>query len=61
VKAGLFKPFKTVFWSFFGVRKRADNEDDFAGVSPVHVVIAGVIGAAMFVGVLVTLVKIIVG
>ena len=59
--ARLFRPFKTVFWSFFGVRRRADNEDDFAGVSPVHVVIAGVVGAALFVGVLVTLVKFIVG
>ena len=42
MKAGLLKPFKTVFWSFFGVRKRTDNQDDFAGVSPVQVVIAGV-------------------
>jgi Protein of unknown function (DUF2970) len=61
MKAGLLRPFKTVFWSFFGVRKRADNQDDFAGVSPVQVLIAGIIGAAIFVGVLVTLVKIIVG
>ncbi len=61
MKAGRFKPFKAVFWAFFGVRKKTDNDADFAGVSPVHILTAGVIGAAIFVGVLVTLVKTIVG
>ena len=51
---------KTVFWSFFGVRRRADNQDDFAGVTPVQIIVAGVIGALIFVATLITLVRFIV-
>ena len=51
---------KTVFWSFFGVRRRADNQEDFAGVTPVQMIIAGVIGAAVFVATLIMLVRFIV-
>jgi hypothetical protein len=60
-KPSFFRPFKTVLWSFFGVRRRADNEDDFAGITPVHVIVAGVIGAAVFVSSLVLLVRFIAG
>jgi hypothetical protein len=49
---------KAVFWSFFGIRKRKDYEADSANLNPVHVIIAGVIGAALFIGVLVVLVRI---
>ena len=48
---------KTVFWSFFGVRKRADHDRDAARLNPVHVVIAGVIAAAVFVMVLILIVR----
>lgn len=51
---------KTVFWSFFGVRRRADNQDDFAGVTPVQIIVAGAIGALIFVATLITLVRFIV-
>ena len=51
---------KTVFWSFFGIRRRADNQDDFAGVTPVQIIVAGVIGALIFVATLITLVRFIV-
>ena len=40
---------KAVAWSFFGVRKSAEYEKDVSQLNPVHVVIAGVIGAALFV------------
>ena len=50
-----------VFWSFFGVRKRADYERDVQRLDPKHVLAAGLIGAAMFVLVLVLLVKWVVG
>jgi hypothetical protein len=49
--------FKTVFWSFFGVRRRTDNQDDFAGVTPAQIIVAGVVGAVIFVSTLVMLVK----
>lgn len=44
---------KAVAWSFFGVRKSRDYEQDVAQLNPVHVIIAGVIGAVVFIGVLV--------
>jgi hypothetical protein len=51
---------KAVFWSFFGVRKKRDYESDAAQLNPVHVIIAGVIGAAVFVAVLILIVKMVV-
>jgi hypothetical protein len=60
-KASTLRVFKTVFWSFFGVRRRADNRGDFAGITPVQVIVAGVIGAVIFVATLITLVRFIVG
>jgi len=52
---------KAVAWSFFGVRRGADYEKDVAQLNPVHVIIAGVIGAVLFVLVLVLLVQWVIG
>jgi hypothetical protein len=49
--------FKAVFWSFFGVRRRADYESDAQRLKPQHVIAAGVISAVVFVLVLFGLVK----
>lgn len=49
--------FKAVFWSFFGVRKRADYEADTQRLKPQHVIVAGIITAVAFVLVLFGLVK----
>jgi len=38
-----------VFWSFFGVRKRRDYDDDASSLTPAQVIIAGLIGGAVFV------------
>jgi len=51
---------KAVFWSFFGVRKRKDYESDANQLNPLHVVIAGVIGAIIFATILIVIVKIVV-
>ena len=48
---------KAVAWAFFGVRKSADYERDVAELNPVHVVIAGVVAAVVFVLLLVGLVN----
>jgi Protein of unknown function (DUF2970) len=48
---------KAVFWSFLGVRRRAEHERDVARIKPVQVVIAGLVGALIFVFSLVLLVK----
>ncbi len=47
---------RAVAWSFFGVRKARDLESDAAQLNPVHLVIAGIIGAALFVVALILLI-----
>ena len=48
-KGSFGQTMKAVAWSFFGVRKGSDHEKDVSQLNPVHVVIAGLIGAALFV------------
>ncbi|MBC7416278.1 MAG: DUF2970 domain-containing protein [Herminiimonas sp.] len=59
-KASFAATMKAVFWSFFGVRKKSDYERDAAQLNPVHVIIAGIIGAALFIAFLVTIVRLVV-
>lgn len=59
-KASFGATMKAVFWSFFGIRKRSDYEKDAAQLNPVHLIIAGIIGALIFIGVLITVVKMVV-
>lgn len=56
-KATFGDTMKAVFWSFFGVRKRRDYEQDAANLNPVHVIVAGLIGALLFIGVLLLVVR----
>lgn len=60
-KASLGQTLSAVAWSFFGVRRGRDHERDMARLNPVHVLIAGVLGAALFVALLVLLVQWVVG
>ena len=55
--AGPFDVAKAVFWSFLGIRKRAAHEKDAVTLKPVQVIIAGLIGAVIFVLSLVALVR----
>ena len=51
---------RAVSWSFFGVRKSSDFEQDANQINPIHVVIAGLVAAAIFVIGLVLLVRMVV-
>ncbi len=55
-QASMVQTFKAVAWSFFGVRKSADHEADLAKLNPVHVIIAGLIMAGLFVFTLIQIV-----
>ncbi len=50
---------KAVMWSFLGIRKGAEHEKDMVRITPVQAIIAGLIGAAIFVGVLIVVVKLV--
>mgnify|MGYP000905542110 FL=1 len=56
-KASFLATMKAVFWSFFGVRKRKDYESDAANLNPVHVIVAGLIGVAIFIGLIMLAVR----
>jgi hypothetical protein len=56
-KPSLLRTLLAVLWSFFGVRKRKDLERDMSELNPIHLVVAGVIVAAIFVGALIALVN----
>ena len=48
---------KAVFWSFLGIRKRSAHEKDAVTITPVQAIVAGIIGAVIFVLSLVVLVQ----
>ena len=56
-KASFWQTMRAVGWSFFGIRKGAEYEKDVSQLNPVHVIIAGVIGALIFVAALIMLVN----
>ncbi len=59
--ASLLQTFRAVAWSFFGIRRSAGHAQDMQKLNPVHVIVAGVISAALFVLVLVMLVRWVIG
>jgi hypothetical protein len=60
-KGSLWRTLLAVVWSFFGVRKSRDLERDVSELNPLHVVIAGVLVAALFVVALIVLVNWVIG
>ncbi len=56
-KGSFVQTMKAVAWSFFGVRKGSDHEKDVSQLNPLHVVIAGLIGAALLIAALLLLVN----
>ena len=56
-KGSFLQTMRAVGWSFFGVRKSSDHEKDVNQLNPVHVVIAGVLGAVLFITLLLLLVN----
>ncbi len=59
-KVSFLQTMKAVLWSFLGIRKRSDYENDVQNLNPVHVIIAGLIGAGLFVLILILIVRMVV-
>ena len=57
---GFLRVVLAVFWSFFGVRKGRDLLADAASIKPQHLIVAGLIGAAMVIFSLLLLVRLII-
>jgi preprotein translocase subunit Sec61beta len=58
--AGFLPTMRAVLWSFFGVRRRSEYEKDSVHLNPVYVIVAGIGAAAVFVLVLVMIVRMVV-
>ena len=56
-KGSVLQTLRAVAWSFFGVRKSSEYEKDVSQLNPVHVVIAGIVCAVLFIAVLLLLVN----
>jgi len=55
--ASFVRVFAAVFSSFLGIRRKAQGERDMVTIKPAQVIVAGVLGAAILVGLLVALVS----
>jgi hypothetical protein len=59
--AGMLDTLKTVLAGMLGVRGKADHESESASLNPLHVIIAGVVVAVLFVLTLVAIARFVVG
>ena len=59
--ASPLQTFRAVAWSFFGIRRSAGHAQDVQKLNPLHLVIAAIVSAALFVLVLVLLAQWVVG
>jgi hypothetical protein len=56
-KTSLLRTVKAVAWSFLGIRKNSEYQDDLGKVNPFHIIAVALVGVALFVGGLVLLVN----
>jgi hypothetical protein len=53
----LLQTIKAVAWSFIGIRKNSEYQQDLGKLNPFHIVMVALVGVALFVGALVLLVN----
>ncbi len=51
-KSSFWRSMRTVAWGLLGVRKNSEYRDDLAQVRPLHLVVAALVAALLFIGVL---------
>jgi hypothetical protein len=56
-KTSFLRTVKAVAWSFIGIRKNSEHQDDQGKLNPFHIIAVALVGVAMFVGALVLLVN----
>lgn len=47
---------KTVLWSFIGIRKKSEYEEDLGKANPFHIIAVALVAVALFVGGLIAVV-----
>lgn len=56
-KASIFRAVQAVLWSFLGIRKSADYQQDTENLNPFHIIVVGIVIALIFVLGLIALVN----
>jgi hypothetical protein len=59
-QSSFLQSMKAVMWGFLGVRKQSGLQDDVASLSFVHIILAGILGAVIFMSALLLIVKMVV-
>jgi len=54
--ASLLRTLKAVAWSFIGIRRNRDYQEDLGRLNPFHVIAVALVAVALFVGGLIALV-----
>ena len=53
----ILRTVKTVLWSFIGIRKKSEYEEDLGRADPFHILAVALVAVALFVGGLIVLVN----
>jgi hypothetical protein len=59
-KPGFLYSMKAVLWSFVGLRRKRDFDEDQQGLNPLHIILAALLAVAVFIGLLISIVKLVV-
>ncbi|MYM30915.1 Protein of unknown function [Duganella sacchari] len=59
-KPGFLYSMKAVLWSFVGLRRKRDFDEDQQGLNPFHIILAALLAVAVFIGLLISIVKLVV-
>jgi hypothetical protein len=57
MSSSFWRSIRVVGWSFFGIRKGSESQQDTARVNPFHIIVVGIAGAVIFVVGLIVLVN----
>ena len=59
-QSSFLQSMKAVMWGFLGVRKQSGLQEDVASLSFVHIILAGILGAVIFMTALLLIVRMVV-
>jgi hypothetical protein len=60
-KGSLWRTIVAVSWSFLGIRRSSDFQEDIAQITPLHILVVGVVSGLLFVIGLMVVVNLVVG
>ncbi|HXD40622.1 MAG TPA: DUF2970 domain-containing protein [Ramlibacter sp.] len=56
-RGSVLRTIKAVAWSFVGIRKNSEYQEDLGKVNPFHIIATALVGVALFVAALIALVN----